>query len=308
MQRDWKVQHKEVISDLLKYINRESKDYILKGGTSLMMCYGLDRFSEDIDLDSINHNQIKKIIDEYCESKGFSYRTAKDTDTTQRFYLNYGNDSHPLKVEISYRNKFIDKDSRAENINNILVYNINEIFMMKLNAYTGRDRIRDLYDICFIANNYWDKLLSINKSSLSNALSFKGLEQFDYLVRQQTDALIDNNKLAEDFLIMYEKAGLLLSKEEKQLYVVSKEENIKALIRKFGYQPTENLIHFIKQLNRISGRINDFYDIKDINSHPERYSKDENKVVNSIVKECTRQKQANSINKKIERDDIDLER
>ena len=48
--------HFEIIKDFLLYLNRVSKDYILKGGTSLMTCYGLDRFSEDIDLDGFNKN------------------------------------------------------------------------------------------------------------------------------------------------------------------------------------------------------------------------------------------------------------
>ena len=44
---------KNVMKDLLLFINKYDKHTtILKGGTSLMFCYKLDRFSEDLDLDS----------------------------------------------------------------------------------------------------------------------------------------------------------------------------------------------------------------------------------------------------------------
>ena len=43
---------------------------------------------------------------------------------------------------------------------------------------------------------------------LRDAVGFKGLEHFDYLVRTQSDALIDNSKLATDFLTMYYALGL----------------------------------------------------------------------------------------------------
>ena len=44
-----KENHFSVICDFLDYLNNKTSDFILKGGTSLMVCYKLDRFSEDID-------------------------------------------------------------------------------------------------------------------------------------------------------------------------------------------------------------------------------------------------------------------
>ena len=44
--------HKQVMLNFLTELNQKSIDYILKGGTALFLCYGLDRFSTDIDLDS----------------------------------------------------------------------------------------------------------------------------------------------------------------------------------------------------------------------------------------------------------------
>lgn len=49
------------------------------------MCYNLDRFSEDIDLDSTNKN-IKKYIDNFCKKNNFQYNIAKDTDTVKTLW------------------------------------------------------------------------------------------------------------------------------------------------------------------------------------------------------------------------------
>lgn len=209
---EWKELHKKVINDFLLEINKYTENYVLKGGTALMMCYNLDRFSEDIDFDSKDHNTIKKFINNYSLKNGYSYRIAKNTDTVQRFMLDYGNNQKPLKIEISFRNKNISENN-YHLVNGIKVYNIETISLMKSIAYNGRDKIRDLYDITFICNNYWNELSDTIKDVIRNNLEYKGIEQFDYLINTQKDELIDNNKLAADFLEMYDKLELLIDKD-----------------------------------------------------------------------------------------------
>ena len=41
------------------------------------------------------------------------------------------------------------------------------------------------------------------------AVEYKGLEQFEYVIKDQKDELINNEKLETEFLKMYEKLGLL---------------------------------------------------------------------------------------------------
>lgn len=213
---DWRKEHGKVIADFLKYLNSRTHDFVLKGGTSLMECYNLDRFSEDIDLDSRN-KRMEPIIKDFCDMYGYSYRVAKDTDTVKRYMIHYSESaSKPLKVEISYRRREIDPKEVTIR-NGITVYNIDTLCIMKTNAYSGRDKIRDLYDVSFICNNYYDELSEPTKTMLRNAIEYKGVEQFDYIVQEQHDTLIDEDKLAEDFLNMYEKLGLLYDNEEKEI-------------------------------------------------------------------------------------------
>lgn len=214
--KDWREEHGKVIAGFLKFLNSKTHDFVLKGGTSLMTCYNLDRFSEDIDLDSRNKH-MEPIVKEFCDLHGYSYRVAKDTDTVKRYMIHYNETmGKPLKIEISYRRREIDPKEVTIR-NGITVYNIDTLCIMKTNAYSGRDKIRDLYDVSFICNNYFDELSEPTKSLLRTAIEYKGMEQFDYIVEEQHDELIDEGKLAEDFLRMYEKLDLMYNNEEKQI-------------------------------------------------------------------------------------------
>jgi predicted nucleotidyltransferase component of viral defense system len=175
------------------------------------MCYGLTRFSEDIDLDGFDKSSFFKIIDTFVNvfSQKYSeitYRKAKDTDTVKRAFIHYGGEK-PLKIEVSYRKRELNP-AECCMMKGILVYSINEIFLMKLNAFSGRDKIRDLYDVTFIYLHYKQNLNPQSISVLRNALAYKGVEQFDYLVKNQHDELIDNEQLSENFLTMYFDIGL----------------------------------------------------------------------------------------------------
>lgn len=185
-----------------KFLLGAGGNFILKGGTALMMCYGLTRFSEDIDLDALGSKvNLESYVNSFCVSNDFTYSVVKNTDTVKRYKIHYGA-SKPLKVEISYRRKKIESYEYCI-INGILVYNIAVMFNMKLQAYSSRDKIRDLYDIVFICKNYWGSLNEIQHSALRTALSFKGLGHFDYLIATQDDGLIDKIELGNAFLDLY---------------------------------------------------------------------------------------------------------
>ena len=215
MSDSWRFEHKKVIDSFLEFLNSRTNQYILKGGTALMKCYNLNRFSEDIDLDG-RKKDIISLVDEFCKKNGFSYRIGKDTDTVKRCFINYGNDGRPLKVEASFRRKDFS-DAEINRINGIIVYSINEICIQKAGAYAQRDKIRDLFDLSFITNNHFDELNPFVRSALRNALEFKGLEQFDFIVKDQPDELIDIDVLAENFLKAFDKLGILSNEGEQEV-------------------------------------------------------------------------------------------
>jgi len=218
---DWQAHHGEIIrefvSDLNKTLNKNSNEFILKGGTALMLCYGLDRFSEDIDLDkNKGSGNLLKYVGVYCKQFGYEYRVAKDTSTVKRALINYGGGYKPLKVEMSMRRKEIPTEEIAT-VSGITTYTTDTLAEMKALAYQGRDAIRDLYDLCYLYNHYKDQITPRTVSMIQRSLSYKGLEQFDYLIHTQEDELIDNEKLMNDFLNMYDSLGLLYDEDEKKL-------------------------------------------------------------------------------------------
>lgn len=122
--------HGFVIQRMLHGINSsQGNPFVLKGGTALMECYGLDRFSEDIDLDSLRSNvpssRFFGMIDSICSNEGYTWRKAKDTSTVRRAFVDYGASNRPLKIELSLRHRTIPKEKTAV-VNGILTYTISE--------------------------------------------------------------------------------------------------------------------------------------------------------------------------------------
>ena len=196
------------MESLLQYLNRHSSNYVLKGGTGLMFGYGLNRFSEDIDLDGTDYDTAKKIVDLFCKKNGFEYGIKKDTGFVQRFMIRYPDCVKPLKMEISFRSPAIPSNSTIMK-DGIRIYNINFMAFSKANAYRDRDKLRDLFDLCFICNNFYAQLDESTKWNLADSFARKGFDHLDYLLSQQHDPLIDEDKLVESFLLTFHKLGLL---------------------------------------------------------------------------------------------------
>lgn len=221
---DWKKRHAVAISDFLRFLNKETSSFILKGETALAQCYGLTRLSEDIDFDSDSaHQNIIPFVAGFCALHDFSYSIAKNTDTLKRSFIHYGNSSHPLKVEVSYRDQSINPSS-VTCIHGIRVYTLDKLGAMKALAYSGRDKIRDLYDVVFIYNHHKQELSPITLDLLKDSVKNKGLEYVDYLVKTQSDELIDKEKLLSSFLEMYDDMELRYDADEKRTFLSAKDK------------------------------------------------------------------------------------
>ena len=206
---DWRPRHENVIKDVLKFINSRSDKFILKGGTALKQCYGLDRFSEDIDFNAEPGNDLRGILDEYLKVRPkYGFTIMSDTDTTQRYMLHYGDPKHPVKIEISHKLRSIDPEDLA-NVGGTQTYGISALARQKAAAYRGRDKIRDVYDILFIVNSLWDKLDRITQGLIKNDLMYKGIDDIDMMINDQPDELIDPEMLANKALDAFDKLGIL---------------------------------------------------------------------------------------------------
>ena len=197
--------HKELMLAVLAKI--QDKPLVLKGGTSLMLCYGLDRFSEDLDFDiqgdfagkgTINlENTLKSV-------KGRNFEildviTKKDTPTVTRYMLRYHdkreNQNVSLKIETSYRTPNHDYDVihgiKTAKIHDIAEFKINSVLDTENNS---RTKARDLYDANFIIREYvanipldsLRQLAHLDIDTLSARYNSAFLE--DSLLSEKTDA------------------------------------------------------------------------------------------------------------------------
>lgn len=208
-----KEQHLVVIKQVLAYLNsRKDNPYILKGGAALYLCYSLNRFSEDVNLDApsaiVAHDRFEREIQKICNAHDYSYRIGKNTAASEEAYIDYGSAGTPLKVEVSYRRKEIPQRLICIR-ENIQVYTLDEMTRLKAAAYNGGDNIRDLYDVSYICTHFYEQLGQSARDALRAAFEYKDLGQFDYIVSTQNDALIDVDLLKTMFLKSFDKLGLL---------------------------------------------------------------------------------------------------
>ena len=193
-QRDREI-HQNFMENILKEINQRELPTYLKGGTALLLCHGLDRFSEDIDLNSEKKFNLESIIKQSAQKSGVkikTIKTAKDSDTTHRYKVIY-DENRTLKIETSFRNQI--KESEVAIYNNIRAYRVESLIDMKLNAIYGRDKARDFHDIVFLADKYLSLFSDEQKkrflelgNDIEKIFSFEKAYDEDYLLKDDFES------------------------------------------------------------------------------------------------------------------------
>ena len=170
--------HTRIMRAICEVIQAGNKPLVLKGGTALMLCYQIDRFSEDLDFDlsrelkthlnleSLCKEGLKKLNMQGEKIELSKFSDLKKTDTTHRaralFTLPGEKMPVSLKLEVSAR-RLPDPDVIRE-LGGIKVYSIDEIARLKLLAAQEnpempyRTAARDLHDLAFIASKYEEDL------------------------------------------------------------------------------------------------------------------------------------------------------
>lgn len=190
-----------LLKQTVQSITRANTSIVLKGGTALMLCYGLARFSEDIDLDSrMKPGNFKGLIErslketmKFIPSTAFSVSSKKDTETTCRVVCNFEN-GYRLKVELKANVAMVPRE--LVEVDGIRTYTIDRLAQNKLDCILGstgsepRTTARDLHDIAFICRSYKEDLSAQTAERLG-------------LLAQQTAALLDR------YMVVYEEDPLV---------------------------------------------------------------------------------------------------
>ncbi|RLA51940.1 MAG: hypothetical protein DRQ98_10895 [Gammaproteobacteria bacterium] len=164
-------EHELVMNALCQGFHKKALPMVLKGGTALKLCYGLDRFSEDLDFDSMKPLNLEHSIEEIFGRLGKGQpkfrkpviSLTKKTDTVRRYRIIYG-DSINLKIETSLRGTPDDKD--IIELNGILTYKVFVLIKQKLRALQGRTTARDFHDVVFLYGNFYDEFGDNQKATI----------------------------------------------------------------------------------------------------------------------------------------------
>ena len=160
-----------------------------KGGTALMLFYGLPRFSTDLDFDLINKEK-EQVVFKKVHIILLKYGTIYDE--ALKFFgpvivLNYGTGERKLKIEISNRNYGSRYEVKNYHGINMKVKVLPYMFAHKLCALLDRKIIagRDIFDCWFFMKNH----TPLNKSIIESRMNI----QFSDYVQKCIDRLEEVN-------------------------------------------------------------------------------------------------------------------
>jgi predicted nucleotidyltransferase component of viral defense system len=208
-------QRQEIMRNIAQEMSSEKA--VLKGGTALFLCYGLDRHSEDMDFDAhgkLNFDKVKRIINNTFKKMNLATDEPiikKNTDTTKRLMYHYElsdnsmGRAYPLKIEFSYRDAEEIRENDYTTVKGIKVYKIDALAKRKLNAFLDRTAARDIYDIDFLLRKHpsvfseemKNEIMKKTADELSGVLHDS--KEFDYILKN-----VDADELA---LRLLENAG-----------------------------------------------------------------------------------------------------
>ncbi|MCL2008928.1 MAG: nucleotidyl transferase AbiEii/AbiGii toxin family protein [Synergistaceae bacterium] len=212
-------------------VSKNEKSAILKGGTSLLLTRGLDRFSEDMDFDLTpgTVTDFQKHILKAAESVKLDIdciNVKKNTETTKRYMVHYQSaftkQPDVLKIECSMRHEIEEKD--AEIIQGLRVYSIARMAELKTAAFIGRDKARDTYDVAFLVANYPSEIRVETWNSIKEHVQNRGIDCLCDSFNKEQDELLEKFEGTEVVLRIQES----LDRYAQSIGSLEEEKSLKA--------------------------------------------------------------------------------
>ncbi len=163
------------------------KELVFKGGTALSKCYGMDRFSADLDFNcesNLNIDAIKKGLKRFNLEFEIEETQSKNSETIILWikgplYIGTKNSFCRIELNISSREKtkikpkiktlgrFLEEIPSFD----VFVMDEKEILAEKIRTIMTRDKARDLYDLFFL----FEKNIKSNKELINEKLKLYDL-------------------------------------------------------------------------------------------------------------------------------------
>ncbi len=190
-------------------LHKNKQPMVLKGGTALRFCYGLDRFSEDLDFDSAKPLNLERTISKIfshlgknCKSlRNIKITLTKKTDTVRRYRVEYGDDIN-LKIETSLRGTPDDSDLAV--VNGIITYKVSVLIAQKLSALRGRTTARDLHDVIYLYENYYDDFTDEQRATVIDLYNSQSEVLARFNAAYLEDTILDTEDLLSDLMKLIE--------------------------------------------------------------------------------------------------------
>ncbi len=178
--------------EILNFLNSKKllQKLIFCGGTMLRLCYGLNRFSVDLDfwlIKKVNVNSVFLLLKNYIE-QSYNVIDAQNKFYTILFEIKSQKYPRSLKIEIRKEPKKVKIEkaiafSRFSDIQVLVnVPTLQDVMLAKINAFLDRKEIRDVFDIEFLLKRGIH--LPSNKELLKKLLNnIEKLTRRDYSVK-----------------------------------------------------------------------------------------------------------------------------
>ncbi len=153
--------------------NEIGRKFFLTGGTALAAYYLQHRYSEDIDLFTLDNSALEQIqpeLDAMAFMLGATSKTAVTTPNFRQTFFTRGNES--LKIDLV---RDIDiQIGTHRNFGSVIVDSFENIGANKITAIFGRTAVKDFVDLYFILQTgvQFDDLLSMAKQKDAGLTEF----------------------------------------------------------------------------------------------------------------------------------------
>lgn len=143
-----------IVEELFKIYNKA----VLHGGTAIWRCYQGNRFSEDVDVYLPKDLAKLNLLFDNLLKEGLAIEKKKISENSLYSNLRYNNLFVKFEALFKIAKGELKEYEKVEgNFLTINCLSVEDIIKEKINAYSNRLKIRDLYDIFFLLRYIEDK-------------------------------------------------------------------------------------------------------------------------------------------------------
>ena len=174
--------------------------FVLKGGGALVLAYGSNRHTTDLDFDSHRPTDMTRRIRRAARAAEVEIDpktwwwpkesgVTRDSRRYRVYFFGFQGKSQRLQIDTRYRPK--PRSADVVIVKGVRTYKPEALYDQKLAAYRGRRAARDLFDLAFLSKQHGDALTD-NQIGKAEVLT----RDLDHLIRKLTFRLQDDRVLS----------------------------------------------------------------------------------------------------------------